>query len=153
MPKPNQKIEDVLAPHLAKIAMDREYAFKARRPKGVDISKWNMSATKASGEPMLNAKPDSITRGLLYREPTHKSRNARGPMVKTIVVKPNCLQTARYKNPGGFWGERAWNIYTLKWCPGFIVVTDRGDESPKFDSIGQLRKAVMQSGWDVLRNA
>lgn len=153
MPKPLESLGDVLARVKANAAMDREYAYNLRQPKGVGKSKWGLSATKASGEPMLNAKPDSITRGLLYKEPTHKSRNARGPMVKTIVVKPNCLQTARYKNPGGFWGERAWNIYTLKWCPGFIVVTDRGDESPKFDSIGQLRKAVMQSGWDVLRNA
>lgn len=153
MPKPLVMLEDVIARHKAAIAMSREHALEMRRPGGVDKARFGMAVTKAAREPMLNAHPQSITKGLLYKEPRRKDRQAKGTLFKRIIVKPTCLQTARYKCPGGYWGERAWCVYTLKYSPGFVIVTDHGDETPKFDNYGSLRRAIKLSGWELLRSA
>ena len=153
MPKPLKKLEDVIARHKAAIAMSLDYALEARRPKGMDKAKFGIATTKAAKEPMLNAHPAAISRGLLYREKIPKDRLAKGFVYKRIVVKPTCSETAKMDHPGGFWGERSWIVYTLKYAHGFVLVTDSGRETKKFNSYGELKSAVGKSGWEITRNA
>ena len=153
MPRPLKKLEDVLAAHKAAVAMSLDYALESRRPKGVDKYKFGMAASKAAREPMLNAHPQSITRGLLYKESQPKDRLAKGYLFKRIVVKPTCRETAKLDNPHGFWGERTWLVFTLKYAQGFVLVTDSGRETKKFNSYGELKSAVGKSGWEITRNA
>jgi hypothetical protein len=153
MPRPIEKLEDVIARHRAAIAMSLEYALAARRPKGVDKAKFGMATTKAAREPMLNAHPQSITRGLLYKEPSNKHRQAKGEVYKRLIIKPLTADNAKLGRKNGWWGERTWIVYTLKYAHGFVLVTDLGQETSKFNSYGELRSAINKSGWQILRNA
>lgn len=122
-----------------------------RRPRGVNKREHGISGRKAVAEPMLNAKPDSVARGLAYREPSHKDRLVKGALYDRLVVKPTCIASAKAEHSSPFWGERLWNIYTLRYARGFVIVTDKGSESMVFHSYGELKAAVRKSGWEILR--
>lgn len=128
-----------------------DIAHQLRRPRGVDKRRHMISGRKAAQEPMLNAPRDTIERALAYREPTHRDRLVKGELYDRLVVKPRCIEAAKKEYAGAFWGERLWNIYTLRYSRGFVIVTDKGSESRTFPSMGELKSAIRKSGWDIIR--
>jgi hypothetical protein len=111
-----------------------------------------ISALATIKEPMLNASPNSISNALAYKEPGHKDRVVKNKKVyDRIVVKPTCTTAAKLEHKSSFWGERCWNIYTLRYAKGFVLVTDGGSESRVFPTYGELKVAVKKSGWEIVR--
>lgn len=128
-----------------------DIAHQLRRPKRVGRREHMISGRKAAQEPMLNAPRDTIERALAYREPTAKDRVAKGQLFEQFVVKPRCGEAAKQEYGAAFWGERLWNVYTLRWARGFVIVTDKGSESRTFLTMGELKSAIRKSGWDIIR--
>ena len=124
-----------------------------RKPQKVDRFRHGAAGRAAAGIPMLNASKDSIANGLNYHEHGHKDNKPKGALYGRIVVKPTTVATAKLGHPGGFWGERTWSIYNLKYAAGFVAVTDKGQETSHFNTIGELMAAVGKSGWEVVRDA
>jgi len=110
-----------------------------------------VSALATIKEPMLNACPNSIANALAYREPNHKDRVVKGKIYDRLVVKPLTSKNAKLEHNSGFWGERCWNVYTLRYAKGFVLVTDGGGESRVFPTYGELKVAVKKSGWEIVR--
>lgn len=105
-----------------------------------------------AGEPVLTASPKSIRDGIGGK--LDYAKNPKLPVfecVATIVVKPNCSQTAKAGRNSAFWGERMWKVYNLKYAKGFCAVTDLTDYTPKFNTMGELMSAIRTSGWDIVR--
>ena len=121
-----------------------------RRPKGVAKERFGTAIRAAIREPMLNADPRATEKALSYNSPG-KSTAAVGPVHSRIVVKAASGQASRYGGRAGFWGERSWTIHPLKYGHGWVAKTDIGDTTSPFDSIGQLRKAIKDSGWSIVR--
>lgn len=121
-----------------------------RRPKGVPKERFGTAIRAAVREPMLNADPRATEKALSYNRPG-KATAAVGPVHSRIVVKAASGTASRYGGRAGFWGERAWTIHPLKFGRGWVAKTDIGDTTSPFDSIGQLRKAIKASGWDLVR--
>lgn len=124
-----------------------------RKPVNVDRFKHGAAGRAAAGIPMLNASKDSIAQGLNYREHGHKDNKPKGALFGRIVVKPTSVATAKLDHPGGFWGERTWSIYNLKYAPGVVAVTDHGKQTASFPTVGELMAAIGKSGWEVTRDA
>lgn len=122
-----------------------------RRPKRVNKTRHQIAGRSAAKEPMLNASPDSIRNALAYREPTHNDRLPKGRVYATLIVKPMNSRAAKLEHHSAFWGERRWVVYTLRYTSGYVLVTDKGSESKRFHSFGELKSAVTKSGWEVVR--
>lgn len=118
-----------------------------RRPGGVNRERFGVAIRAACGTPMLCAQPAEVFHALEGK--TRIKRNARldkAGVYKRIVVKPT---TARTGAAG--WGDRLWLVYNLKYSKGVVVVTDEGDESKVFPQYSELRKALLASGWSILK--
>lgn len=124
-----------------------------RKPVKVDRFKHGAAGRAAAGIPMLNASKDSIENGLRYREHGDKDNLPKGALFGRVVVKPLTVATSRLGSPGGFWGERTWSIYNLKYAKGVVAVTDHGQETASFPTVGELMSAINKSGWEVIRDA
>jgi hypothetical protein len=97
---------------------------------------------------MLNAGKKAIQQGLLKFEKGMNGHLPKGKPFRYLLVKPNSTQAARL---GGGWHSREWVIYTLKYAKGLIIVTNRGDESKVFDRFPDIREAILNSGWEIIR--
>ena len=117
-----------------------------RRPAGVSKERFGAAATASAREPMLTANPGSV---LVQEE--HSTRQAKGKLVKRIVVKPLSRSNAKMGRSSSFWGERTWAIYQLKYSRGYTITTDYGADSGIFRTVGELVSAVTKSGWEVIR--
>lgn len=140
---------------LERMLKDPEYAaevrFQLRRPRNVDKTRFLISGRSACKEPMLNASPDSIRRGLDYKEQRSKTRLPKQKMVEKIIVKPTSLKTAKLGYTSANWTQRLWQVFTLKYAKGFVIVTDMGMETPPFNSMGELKSAIRKSGWEIVK--
>lgn len=124
----------------------------AARPKGVSVERFNIACRAAGREPMLNANPESINRGLDYNRAEGDQRKKALPkagVVERVAVKPCSLRNAKYGRNSAYWGTREWLIFALKYGKGYVVRTDVGDESMVFPSVGQLKSAIRKSGWEI----
>lgn len=139
---------------MMRMAEDPVYAAEVeldmRKPRKVDRAKYHIASRAACREPMLNAAPESITNGLKYRELDPKDKTIKAGVYSIIIVKPLSLKVAKSDGPA-FWGERRWQVFTLKYANGYVVVTDKGKESKVFPTYGELRSAIIGSGWEVVR--
>lgn len=126
-----------------------QLSLKIRRPSGVSKERFGIAAMKAAGEPMLTANPRSIAFGLDLNK-VERYTHAKAGMVGRMVVKPTCLEAAKSGRTSSFWGERVWKVYRLKYSSGYTITTDLGQETPEFASLAKLRKAVTESGWEIL---
>lgn len=117
-----------------------------RRPVNADRFRHGVAGRAAVKSPMLNADPQCIKNALAYNEPNPKDRVPKARVVEELIVKPRSGATAQ-----GFWGERRWLVYSLKYTKGFVIVTDKDQESKVFQSMGELRKAAIDSGWELVR--
>lgn len=121
----------------------------SRRDGRTSKSRHGIALRRNAREPMLNADPRIIVRGL---DMTKRSGHvALDRLHYNLIVKPLGCKQARLGHPGGFWGERLWQVWSLKYAKGFLVVTDTGDQSKTFPTHGELRSAVKASGWEVVR--
>lgn len=123
------------------------------RPKGVSVERFNIACRAAGREPMLNANPESINRGLDYNRAEGDQRKKalpKGGVAERIKVKPCTLRNAKYGRNSAFWGVREWVVFTLRYGKGYVVRTDVGDESIVFPTVGQLKSATRRSGWDII---
>jgi hypothetical protein len=116
-----------------------------RRPKGVTRARHGVALRKNVREPMLTATPGAV-RKALKDFGSRGDRVARGEVYTRIIVKP----TSSVTGVRG-WYERRWVIYNLRYSSGVVVVTDEGQESRVFGSYGEARKAIIGSGWVILR--
>lgn len=136
-----------------KMAEDPAYAaeilLEARRPGKHSKARHHISARAACKEPMLNASPDSIRNGLAYNEPSHKGRLVKGQKYADLIVKPTTLAASKADGVGS-WVERRWQVFSLRYSSGYIIVTDKGSESRVFPTYGELRSALNKSGWQVV---
>lgn len=126
----------------------------AARPRGVSVERFNIACRAAGREPMLNANPESINRGLDYNRAEGDQRKKALPkagVAERINVKPSSLKNAKYGRNSAYWGAREWLIFVLKYSRGYVVRTDVGDESSVFRSVGQLKSAIRKSGWEILK--
>lgn len=145
--------------YLERLANDpvRLMDLRAQMRRPVNVSKSRFGIALHKGEPMLNVLPADMSRSLnLYYKPeqaqAERQAVAKGEMLGRLIVKPDSIPASKYKSPqGGFWGERLWNIYATKYGSNVVAVTDHGDHTPAFDSIRQLRDAITQSGWKIVR--
>lgn len=128
-----------------------DIAWQLRQPRNVSKTRAAVAALRTQKEPMLNADPQSITNALAYSEPNHKDRVVKGSLYDRMVVKPTTSRAAKQEYSSAFWGERLWNVYTLKYTKGFVVVTDKGSESKVFPTYGELKAAAVKSGWEIVR--
>ena len=143
---------------LVKIAHDdtrsAALAADARRPRGVDKTRFGIAIRANAREPMLNADRKSVSLGLDYNRLNDFAKTSKVLKHKTeayIVVKPTCLETAKFGRNSAFWGERLWRIMSLKYAPGFVAVTDTGHDTGRFNSIGELFAAIRKSGWERIK--
>lgn len=120
-------------------------AADSRRPKGVTRVRHGIALRKAVREPMLNASP-GIIRKALKDFKNDGQRLAVDSIYKSFVVKP----TSTVSGAKG-WHERLWKAYTLRYARGMVIVTDTGEQSKPFNSWGEARKAVIGSGWEIMR--
>lgn len=129
-------------------------AADARRPYGASKERHSIALRQAAREPMLSANPESLRLGLDANRAVEYIRKHR-PMlsqnVSTIIVKPDCLMTAKYGRNSAYWGDRLWNIWSLKYAKGFLAVTDIRDYTRSFFTVGELIAAVKASGWKIVR--
>lgn len=144
-----------IAEVLQRAADDPVYAadlmHSLRRPRRVDRAKHEISGRAAVRQPMLNGPKDSLESALKYREPDVKTRVPKLKREWYMIVKPASLQAARAETGASNWVERRWDVYSLKYAPGFVIVTDKGAESRTFPSRGELLSAVTKSGWEIVR--
>lgn len=125
--------------------LEQAIAADSRRPKGVTRARHGIALRKAVREPMLNATPGAIRKALKeFRN--EGQRVAVDSIFKTFVVKP----TSTVSGAGG-WHERLWKAYTLRYAKGIVIHTDKGEQSKPFNSWGEARKAIIQSGWEIMR--
>lgn len=127
-----------------------EIQLEMRRPGRHSKARHHIAGRAAIREPMLNASPDSIRNGLAYHEPSHKDRLVKGKVYADLIVKPASRAAAKSDGPSS-WVERRWQVFTLKYASGYIIVTDKGSESRVFPSFGELRSAITKSGWEIVR--
>lgn len=127
-----------------------EMATAARRPNGVSTVAHGIATRKAAGEPMLTANPRMIVDAMERGRKTAKM--PKGRLYANLVVKPLTVRNAKLGAAGaGFWGERVWRVYNLKYSSGVVAVTDRGAETAMFSTIGELKSAIRKSGWEIVR--
>lgn len=124
-------------------------ALLVNRPAGVSKERFQIAARAAGREPMLTANPESVRLGLNRLE--SNPRVSKGQLYKRVILKPRTLANAKLGHPGGFWGERMWSVFRLKYSNKFVVVTDTGDETKLFNSYGEIRSALTKSGWEIVR--
>jgi hypothetical protein len=110
-----------------------DMAFQLRRPRRVDKTRYLLAGHSAARVPMLNASPDSIRNGLNYKE-----------------QRSNSLKTAKLGYTSPNWTQRLWQVFSLKYAPGFVIVTDMGMETSPFGSMGELKSAIRKSGWEIV---
>lgn len=127
-----------------------DMAFQLRRPRRVDKTRYLLAGHSAAREPMLNASPDSIRNGLNYKEQRNKTRLPKQRLVERLIVKPNSLKTAKLGYTSPNWTQRLWQVFSLKYAPGFVIVTDMGMETSPFGSMGELKSAIRKSGWEIV---
>lgn len=136
--------------------MERDPAWAAavehdmRRPKGISSTSHHIAGRAAVKEPMLNADPQSIRNGLDYKEVQRNNRLPKDKLYASLVVKPVTRAAAKAEGHTS-WVERRWTVHTLKYARGFVIVTDKGDESRVFPTYGELKSAIQKSGWRIIR--
>lgn len=130
-----------------------QLSLMVRRPAGVSKERFNIAVRAAGREPMLNADRRSIVFGLDYNQSgAHLGAKALPKMgvAERLQVKPKSLKVAKYGRNSAYWGQREWLIFALKYSRGYVVRTDAGDESKAFPTVGQLKDAIRQSGWEIV---
>lgn len=132
-------------------ALAAEIANRLRKPSNVSQSRYNLASRHAVREPTLNAAANSIANGLKYHEKNPKDRIVRGKVYARLVITPGTLKNAKLGRTHAFWEERLWNVYSLRYSSGFIVVTDDGSESKVIASFGEVKSAIVKSGWNIIR--
>lgn len=149
---------EAAAAHIRAVAADPMRLVQAnllvRRPPGVSKERFNIAVRAAGGEPMLTAAPSSVRFGLDYNRSQQEQRQKSLPkmgVAERIYVKPKSLKVAKYGRNSAYWSEREWLIFALKYSRGYVVRTDIGDESSCFNSIGLLKAAIRDSGWEIVR--
>lgn len=122
-----------------------ELAAESRRPAGVSRAAYGVAIRKAGGSPMLNADARQVTDSLERGQ--RRYRQPKAGLVEQLIVKPEAMATGKVAG----WHERRWTIHRLKYAKGVCIVTDTGDESKAFNTIGELKSAVVKSGWRIIR--
>lgn len=120
------------------------------RPAGVSKERFGIASRAAAKIPMLNADPDCIR-----SKGTSDGKPARVPKARVeyrLVIKPRTLKNAKLGRNAPFWGERLWLVHSLKFSKGYVITTDTGDETRTFQHEGQLRSAILRSGWEIVRD-
>ena len=123
----------------------------SRRPKGVSVQAHGIAIRAAAGDRMITANPRDVREDLDLNSIKHTKRIPKGARYGYIVVKPRTLQNAKLNRTSGYWGERVWTIYNLKYSNGLVIVTDQGDETRSFNSMGHLQALVRRSGWEIIK--
>lgn len=118
-----------------------------RRQKGVSRARNGVLLRRSLRSPMLNANPKQIGKALVHDPSVPGNRVAKAEIHSRIIVKP-----ASAKTGARGWHERRWLIYNLRYARGVVIVTDEGHESKTFGSYGEARKAIIQSGWTIVRS-
>lgn len=140
---------------LEKAAVDPAFAaelnHRIRKPGNVSKVRHALAGLAAAKEPTLNASRRSIEDGLRYRETDINNRVPKNRREFFLIVKPASLAAARAETGAASWVERKWDVYSLKYAPGYIIVTDKGAESRIFPSRGELMSAINRSGWSIIR--
>lgn len=117
-------------------------AAEMRRPSKVSQGRYGIALRSAMREPMLNAGKATIeSREYRGKSPKHK-------LQRSFRVKPDTLKASRY---AGGWNVRDWQLWSLQYAPGFVVVNHNGDESEVFPSWHKARLAIEEAGYVVLR--
>lgn len=120
-----------------------------RRPRGTSRVRYGQAVRAAAREPMLNANPESIKRAFLIRPDGVKgSKLAKSALYRTVVVKP---LTSKAATAVGGWQQREFKVYTLRYAKGLVLVTDKGEESKVFEGWGSIKRALVDSGFEVIR--
>lgn len=122
-----------------------ELAAASRRPTGVSSAAYGVAIRRASRTPMLNAEPKLVRDAL--EQGKRDYRMPKDGIATAWVVKPKAMINGKTQG----WWERRWVVHKLKYSKGFCLVTDKGDESKAFRTIGELRSAVVKSGWEIVR--
>lgn len=128
-----------------------DWKFRKRRFRGTSQHQRDVISAKTLREPVLNALPESVSRGLLYKERETKDRIPKDRLYDTIVVKPVTSAAAIAGRSSTFWGERRWTVYRAKYTRGYVLVTDTNAESKLFPTYGELKSAIIKSGWEIVR--
>lgn len=139
------------AAHLLRIQEDpvrfAQFMAEGRRPGNVSRAAYGIATRRAVREPMLNANPRETQKALEGKH--HVPRNARldkDKPFKRIVVKPNSSITGK-----NGWYERLWTIHHLRYSRGIVGVTDEGEETLVFPDWFSMRKSIVGSGWQIIR--
>lgn len=119
---------------------------EGRRPKGVTSARHGVAIRQAVREPMLNATPGAVSKALREFKNEGQRIALDSGIVKSFVVKP----TSRVTGVHG-WYERRWMAKNARYARGLVIVTDEGEQSKLFNSWGEARKAILASGWEILR--
>lgn len=145
----NLSIPELVALAAKEPAKFAEICSLSRRDGKTSKARYGVALRRAVREPMLNADPGVVVRGLDMRQ---RSANVTLDRLHyNLVVKPLGSKQARLGHPGGFWGERLWQVWSLKYAKGFLVVTDTGDQSKVFPTHGELRSSIKASGWEIVK--
>lgn len=126
-----------------------EIEMLGRRPTNVSKYRFGAAARAAGKEPMLTANADTVSSGLDGN--VKGTRPKTGACLSKLVVKPRTLRNAKGSKTEAFWGDRLWSVLPLKYARGYIIVTDCGDFSKTFMTLGELKNAVIDSGWLIIR--
>lgn len=122
-----------------------QFMAEGRRPGNCGRGAYGIALRAATREPMLNADP-AKTRESLEGRKQYKGRLDKLPAFKRIVVKPSKGVTGQRG-----WMERMWSVHQLKYGRGVVAVTDDGDETLVFPQYSDLRKSIIASGWQIIR--
>lgn len=139
---------------LERLAKDpaRVAGLQAMLRKPVGVSKTRHALALHRREPMLNARPEAMKRSLAYKDAEGSPKLRKGDRRGRLIVTANSLQASRYGGRAGFWGERLWTVYSTEYGRGFFIQTDEGHHTASFPTIGELKSAITQSGWRIVRS-
>lgn len=139
---------------LERLAKDpaRLAGLQAMLRKPVGVSKTRHAMALHRHEPMLNARPETMKRSLAYKDAEGSPKLRKGQRVGRIIVKAASLKASRYGGRAGFWGERLWTVFTTEYGRGYFIQTDEGHHTASFGSVGELKSAITQSGWRIVRS-